>query len=71
MQGRPPFGRVDRFAGEHGIAPPLDVGGGGQSDQQSHRFLGNTVFRVIKNHIVKSGVKALEAIWFGVKKISD
>jgi hypothetical protein len=47
MQYRPVLGGVDVFAGEHGVAAALEVGGLCQLDQQLQRLAGHPVLAVV------------------------
>ncbi len=59
VQDGPLFGNVDLLAGEHRIDPRAEPGLLGQFQQQSQRFVGNAVLRVVE---VESGCLDRQAL---------
>ena len=67
VQGRAVFSGVDFFAGEQGVAPLLEFCCAGKVEQMAQRRLGQAIFRIIVDEIVKTRGKMRETVGIGVE----
>ncbi len=60
MQHRPVFREIDLFAGEHLVAPRLDLRLPRQVEQQFHRLAGNPILRIVEQNFPEAQREFIE-----------
>ncbi len=53
MKRRPPFGEIDRLAGEHAPPPALEIGGAGEREEPSPGLFVGAVLRIVEHEPVR------------------
>ena len=53
MEDGAALGAVDLLAGEHPLAPALDLGLLGEREEELHRLVGGAVLRVVDEHAAR------------------
>ncbi len=70
VQHGAPLGGVDLLAGEHALAPALELALAGQLTEQRHRLVGDPVLGVIQQDLPPAQGEALEALGVGGEEIA-
>jgi hypothetical protein len=71
MQHRPVFRDVDPVAGEHAVAPAVQVALPRQIEQQAERLFGNAVLGIIEQEIIEAQRKTLEPLGIAVEQLTQ